>query len=89
MTILNKIDGAGNVIKPGDVCIRHMKGKLEYIIYKKEVWGGQGSKGEFGRFVTNSGETSIKLSNVLFAFDPMGKRRPEVREIIRKFYEEK
>lgn len=89
MMTLNKRDGAGNTLKPGDVCIRHVKGKLEYIVYKKEVWGGNGSKGEFGRFVTAEGESSIKFSNVLFAFDPLSSRRAKATKVIRKYYEEK
>lgn len=80
---LKKYDGAGNELRPGDVCVRQSKGTLEYVVYKKAVWGGNKSKGEFGRFITKNGETSIKFSNVLSAV------RPKVLEIIRKYYEEK
>ena len=80
---LKKYDGAGNELRPGDVCVRQSNGKLEYVVYKKAVWGGNKSKGEFGRFITKTGETSIKFSNVLSAV------RPKVLEIIRKYYEDK
>lgn len=84
----DKKDGEGNTIRPGDVCIRHKAGKLEYIVFKRDVWGTKLSKGEFGKFITSAGETSMKYSNVLFAFDPASARRPKL-SVIRKFYEGK
>lgn len=91
MTWKTNYDGQGNIIKPGDVCIRNTRnGKCEYLIYVDSVWGGQTSKGDFGRFLSKDGFTSIKYINVLFAFDPMSKRRATkgVQELIRKFYEQ-
>lgn len=84
MSSFKKYDGGGNELKVGDLCVRHVNGKLEYVVYKKEVWGGAKSKGEFGRFVSIRGETSIKFSNVLLATN-----RAKAIEIIRKYYEEK
>ena len=85
----DKTDGAGNIIKPGDVCVRYRSGKLEYIVFKRGVWGGRLSRGEFGRFITDDGFSSIKYRNVLFAFDPMSLRRAEVgiKKLTRMFYE--
>lgn len=93
----SKRDSSGQVIHPGDVCVRIVrddrnfnKGSLEYCVYKGEAWGGSGSKGEYGRFITSGGNRSIKYTSILFAFDPMGKRRAsteEIRELTKKFYE--
>lgn len=89
MSITKKTDKAGNVLLSGDVCVREVHGVLEYVVYKKEVYGARGSKGEYGRFVTENGETSIKFRNILFAFDPLSTRRARAAEVIRKYYEEK
>ena len=91
MTWITKKDAEGNAISPGDVCIRARRHTgCEYCIYVDSVWGGKVSRGEFGRFLTSKGLTSIKYSNILLAFDPMSKRRPElgVNELIRRFYEQ-
>lgn len=86
----NNKDGVGNTINPGDVCVRSTRsGKPEYCVFVGSVWGGKGSRGLYGRFVTPSGFTSIKYSNVLLAFDPMSERRAEsgIKELVRTFYE--
>lgn len=88
----NKKDAYGQVIHPGDVCARSIKGKVELVVYKGESWGGSKSKGEFGQFITTLGKRSIKYSSVVFAFDPMGKRHTkaeQVTKLVRTFYEEK
>lgn len=91
MTWRNSYDAAGNEIKAGDVCVRATKsGKCEYCVFSSYIWGGPNSKGEFGKFYTNSGITHIKFSNVLLACDPIGTRNPKhgFNEIVRRFYEE-
>ena len=92
---LKKLDKKGQQLFPGDVCVRLGRAgpysqNLEFIVYKGEVFGGKGSKGEFGRFITSTGMTSIKYSSVVFAFDPVGDRRSEADEIktvLKKYYE--
>lgn len=82
----NKTDRYNQPLHPGDICVYDN----QLVIYKKESWGGEGSKGEYGKFITTMGTRSIKYKNVIFAFDPMGERRnksDEVRELCRKFYE--
>ena len=84
-------DGAGNIIKPGDICVRSTRsGKPEYCVFVGSVWGGRASAGEYGRFLVDSGATSVKLSNVLLAFDPMSERRPTQKALalVRRFYEQ-
>lgn len=84
-------DGAGNIIKPGDVCVRCSRsGKPEYCVFVGSVWGGKSSGGDYGRFINESGFTSVKYSNVLLAFDPMSDRRPKIatNELVRRFYEQ-
>lgn len=91
MTWKTNKDGVGNIICPGDICIRSLRnGKCEYIIFVDSVWGGETSKGEYGRFISTRGFTSIKYSNVLLAFDPMSTRTASVgiAELTRKFYEQ-
>jgi len=83
MSAFSKYDGWGNEVKPGDVCVRYSNGKLEYIIFKTPVWGGSQSKGEFGKFVTSEGESSLKFKNVLVV------NKPKIIQLIRKYYEEK
>lgn len=88
----NKKDAYGQTLKPGDICARSVGGKPELIIYKGDSWGGNKSRGEFGRFITPDGPRSVKYTNVLFAFDPIGTRHTraeQVTKIVREFYEEK
>ena len=88
----HKKDAYGQVLQPGDVCARAINNKVELVVYKGESWGGSKSKGEFGRFITPSGNRSIKHSSVVFAFDPMGERRAkaeQVTKLVREFYEGK
>ena len=86
-------DGQGQELNPGDVCVRvnkTNKSSLEFCIYRGDSWGGSKSKGQFGRFVTPTGTRSIKYTSVVFAFDPMGKRRAkteQVTEVMKQFYE--
>lgn len=92
VSIWLKRDKLGQIIQQGDVCVRMKTDRsgIEFCIYKGEAWGGNGSKGEFGRFITPTGVRSIKYANVLFAFDPLGKRRSkseQVKELAREFYE--
>lgn len=85
-----KYDRYGNHIRPGDICTRSKEDRVEYVIYKGEVFGSKTGKGEFGRFLTVDGQTSLKYTSVVFAFDPLSKRRPtakEVTRLIKKFYE--
>lgn len=94
VSIWSKRDKDGQILQEGDVCVRAItkKSGIEFCVYKGEAWGGNGSKGEFGRFITPGGVRSIKYTSVLFAFDPMGKRRAntdEVKQLIREFYEDK
>lgn len=94
-----KHDSIGQVLTPGDVCVRLVKdnrnfnkGALEFCVYKGDTWGGKGSKGEFGRFITPQGVRSLKYTSIVFAFDPMSKRRAtsnQITELIREFYEGK
>ncbi len=90
MTWVRNEDGLGNVIKPGDVCVRSTRsGKPEYCVFVGSVWGGKSSGGAYGRFITQSGFTSIKYTNVLLAFDPMSERRASngIKALVRRFYE--
>lgn len=92
-----KKDAHGQALHPGDVCVRLKRSKtttstIEFCVYERESFGGKGSKGEFGRFITPDGKRSIKYSSVIFAFDPMGDRHSkaeQVKELVRQFYEEK
>lgn len=82
----DKHDKTGQVIQPGDVCV--WKGEL--VLYKAPSWGGNNSRGEYGKFITSSEERSLKFTSVIFAFDPMGARKNQsatVKELCRKFYE--
>lgn len=91
MTWKTNKDGAGNVIHPGDVCVRNLRGSsCEYIVFVDSVWGGKNSKGEYGRFLNRNGFTSIKYRNVLLAFDPVSERRAKIgiNELVRNFYEQ-
>ena len=84
----NKKDRFGQVLTPGDLCVYDK----QFVIYKGDSWGGSKSKGEFGRFITPSGNRSIKHSSVIFAFDPMGERHAkaeQVTKLVREFYEGK
>lgn len=88
MSNFKKVDKYLQEIFPGDVCVYNG----EIVVYKKESWGGEGSKGEFGKFITESGIRSFKYKNVVFAFDPMGKRNNKsktTKELCREFYEGK
>lgn len=90
MSLWEKSDRYGQVIKPGDVCARSRNDKVELVIYKEEVFGGKGSKGEYGRFYSLSGPVTIKYSSVVFVCDPIhGKANQSepVRELVRKYYE--
>ena len=95
MPNFKKLDKKGQELNPGDVCVRLVRTgpysqNLEFIVYKGEVFGGKGSKGEFGRFITPSGQSSIKYSSVVFVFEPVGERRSEsdeVQTVLRKYYE--
>lgn len=91
---LKKRDKYGQEIKPGDVCVRLVRGNmtstLQFCVFEKPAWGGKGSKGEFGRFITPDGTRTIKYTNVVFMFDSMSDRRSraeQVIEVTRKFYE--
>lgn len=93
----DKKDATGQVIHPGDVCVRVIrdgrkfnKSSLEFCVYSKPSWGGKGSKGEYGQFITPHGKSSLKFTSVIFAFDPMGERRnksEQVAKLAREFYE--
>lgn len=84
-----KKDKYGQDINPGDVCV--WDGRL--CVYRKHSWGAKGiSKGEYGKFITPEGIRTVKYTSVIFAFDPMGKRRNQsttVKELCREFYEGK
>lgn len=90
-----KKDKHGQFIYPGDVCVRLHRSsqgttELQFVSFDKPAWGGEGSKGEYGRFITPSGPSSIKYSSVVFAFDPIGKRKnnsPQVKQVVSEFYE--
>lgn len=85
-----KRDKYGQELRPGDVCIRSIDDKPQFVVYKKEVFGGKGSKGEFGRFITEDGLRTIKFTSVVFAYDPMGERvvkHKKIDGLVRSFYE--
>lgn len=84
-------DAVGNVIIPGDVCVYASSSRgCIYVVFSDTVWGGTQSKGEYGRFLSEYGISSIKYSNVLLAYDPMSSRRSKIvsNELTRKFYEQ-
>jgi hypothetical protein len=59
-------------------------------VYKKQTWGGKGSKGEYGRFITQDGLKSLKYKRVVFVFDPLGERQADIAQgLVKQFYEEK
>lgn len=92
MSFRDKKDAYGQVLKPGDVCARSINDKVELVIYREETWGGNKSKGEFGRFVTPNGTRSLKYTSVVFVFDPMSERRAKTSDVIRitkQYYEER
>ena len=87
-----KKDRYGQVLQPGDVCARTVNNKVELVVYKGDSWGGNNSKGEFGRFITPDGTRTIKYTSVVFVFDPMGERHAkaeQVTKLVREFYEGK
>jgi len=90
MLNFNKTDKYGQVIKPGDVVAYHNKFKgVELVVYQEEA-GGSKAKGTYGRFITDTGITSIKYSSVAFVFDSLYQRRAsgrEVRKAIKRYYE--
>ena len=91
MTWKTNKDGVGNILNPGDVCVRNIRsGSCEYIVFVGSVWGGKTSQGEYGRFLNRDGFTSIKYRNVLLAFDPISERRAKIGidELVRRFYEQ-
>lgn len=90
-----KRDSTGEAIKPGDMCLyTRRQGSeriVEFCIYIGDT-KGNGSTGNYGQFKTTTGKRSLKYSNIIFAFDPLGERRnqsEQVKEIIRKYYEDK
>jgi len=92
MSFNEKKDLLGQVLNPGDVCARSINDKVELVVYRGDSWGGNKSKGEFGRFVTPKGPRSLKYTSVIFVFDPLSKRRAKTSEIVRitkQFYEER
>lgn len=89
----NKYDKYGQVIHPGNVCVRLIKEQytrtIEFCVYKEDVRGSK-SKGTYGRFITDKGVRSIKYSNVIFVFDKWSKRVadiPEITKMIQEYYE--
>ena len=85
-------DTYGQIINPGDVCAAVVKNNIHLVVYKGDSWGGKHSKGDFGVFITPNGTSSLKYNNIVFAFDPMGKKRSMAREIqsgVREYYEGK
>ena len=90
MLNFNKHDAYGQVLKPGDVCVRSTRSRLEFCVYKGESRGNN-SKGTFGRFITDSGITSLKFTSVIFVFDGTsseGRRSKEAIPLIRRYYED-
>lgn len=93
MLSFKKHDAYGQELKPGDVCVRQIRGgqydrTMEFCVYKGEV--RESRKGQFGRFVTPTGTRSIKYTSVIFAFDPMGERRSkaeQVNQVVKEYYE--
>lgn len=87
-----KYDAHGQPLTVGDVVARSNRGRVELLVYKGESWGGKNSKGEFGRFLGDDGQITVKYNNVIFVFDPMSQRRAKSNQInilIREFYEGK
>jgi hypothetical protein len=90
-----KYDKYGQVLRPGNVCVRlvkdNLKSSIGFCIYKEEVRGSK-SKGTYGRFITPEGVRSIKYSNVIFVFDTISETRSKsntVRELTKQYYEGK
>lgn len=84
-----KRDKYGQELSPGDIVAISRKDKVELLIYKEGVYGGKKNGGQYGRFESVDGPTTVKYRNVAFAFDPMGKRKADteqVRKLIRRFY---
>ena len=90
MLDFNRYDAYGQVLKPGDVCVAKTKDKgPRFCIYKHEV--KKSRRGEYGRFITEKGVTTIKFTNVVFVFDTLTDRRGKteaVNELVRAFYED-
>lgn len=87
-----KLDKYGQELRPGDVCARSINDKVELVVYRGEVWGAKGSKGDFGRFISSDGSRTLKYTSVVFVFDPLSERRARTSEIVsltRKYYEER
>lgn len=86
MKNFRKTDRTGQEIRPGDLCIYNNS----LVVYKRDSWGGEGSRGEFGQFITAEGVRSVKYTSVIFAFDPLSSRKnqsEEIKLLCRKFYE--
>lgn len=86
MKNFKKRDRTGQEIRPGDLCVYDNS----LVVYKKISWGGEGSKGQYGQFITADGVRSVKYTNVIFAFDPLSERKnqsDEIKALCRKFYE--
>lgn len=90
MLNFNKHDAYGQVLKPGNVCVMNMKDKgLRYCVYKDYVRNSR--KGEYGKFITEEGHTTLKFTSVVFAFDPLTDRRAKnqtVSGLVKRYYEE-
>lgn len=89
MLNLKRYDKYGQEMRPGDVCARSNRDKVELVLYKGDAYG---KTGDYGRFITPQGVVSLKFTSVALAFDPMGKRRTqadEVKALVRQYYEGK
>lgn len=87
------LDKFGQQINPGDVCVwHHRREGIKFLIYKGIVYGGKGSKGEYGSFISGGDRVTVKYSSTVFVFSPLTKRRSMAREVqspVRSYYEGK
>lgn len=82
-----RYDKYGQQLRPGDICARSSRDKVELVIYKGDA---HGKTAKYGRFISPQGVVSLKFTSVAFAFDPMGNRRAkseQLSSLLKIFYE--
>ena len=82
-------DRRGHPIEFGDICVVLRKDGIEYCVYigRPERYG---TASKFGRFISESGKTTCKLSSVLFIESPGfvgASSLREVKDLLQKLYE--
>lgn len=81
-------DKYGQEIMPGDVCVWGGRKGAVICVYIGDTRGHCAS-GRYGRFITDSGKRSLSYGTIVFAYDPMGKRKNNsetIKRLLREYY---